>query len=88
MPGRPRRAGSTGAVCLQLYQPGVNPLNVQTYLQVLAGAPGLLSVSLPDVNLVGAPGTVALNRRCAVTSWRPAADRPRPVADVSANRSC
>ena len=43
------------AVCLQLYQPGVNPLNVQTYLQVLAGAPGLLSVSLPDVNLVGAP---------------------------------
>jgi hypothetical protein len=43
------------AVCLQLYQPGVNPLNVQTYLQVLAGAPGLLSVSLPDINLVGAP---------------------------------
>jgi hypothetical protein len=25
------------------------------YLQILAGAPGLLSVSLPDVNLVGAP---------------------------------
>jgi hypothetical protein len=47
------RIGRT--VCLRLYQPGVNPLNVQNYLQVLAGAPGLLSVSLPDVNLVGAP---------------------------------
>ncbi|MDT4903343.1 MAG: hypothetical protein QOH52_1359, partial [Pseudonocardiales bacterium] len=30
-------------------------LNVNMYLQILAGAPGLLSVSLPDVNLVGAP---------------------------------
>jgi hypothetical protein len=43
------------AVCTQLYQPGVDPANAQMYLQILAGAPGLLSVSLPDVNLVGAP---------------------------------
>jgi hypothetical protein len=42
-------------VCRQLYQPGVDPANVQTYLQLLAVAPGLLSVSTPDVNLVGAP---------------------------------
>jgi hypothetical protein len=46
-------------LCLQLYQPGVNPLNVQNYLQILAGAPGLLSVSLPDSNLVGAPEVAA-----------------------------
>jgi hypothetical protein len=43
------------AVCLQLYQPGVNPLNVQNYLQMLAAAPGLLAVDLPGFNLVGAP---------------------------------
>jgi hypothetical protein len=43
------------SVCFSLYQPGVNPLNVQMYLQVLAGAPGLLSVSTPGFNLVGAP---------------------------------
>ena len=41
--------------CLQLYQPGVDPLNVSTYLQVLAAAPGLLAVNLPDVNVVGVP---------------------------------
>jgi hypothetical protein len=42
-------------VCLRGYQPGVNPLNVQNYLQLLAAAPGLLSVSIPDANLIGAP---------------------------------
>lgn len=41
------------SVCLQLYQPGVDPLNVQNYLQVLSAAPGLISVPLPNVNLVG-----------------------------------
>jgi hypothetical protein len=54
VPGRVSRG-----VCFSLYQPGVNPLNVQNYLQVLAGAPGLLSVSLPDFNLVGAPEVAA-----------------------------
>ena len=43
------------SVCHELYQPGVDPLHVQTYLQVLAAAPGLLSVSTPDLNVVGAP---------------------------------
>jgi hypothetical protein len=40
-------------VCLQLYHPGVDVLNLQNYLQVLSGAPGLASVPLPYVNLVG-----------------------------------
>jgi triacylglycerol esterase/lipase EstA (alpha/beta hydrolase family) len=52
-PAQPQRVNRS--VCLQIVQPGVNPLNVAMYLQVLAGAPGLLSVPLPDVNLVGAP---------------------------------
>jgi hypothetical protein len=43
------------SVCTKFYQPGVDPANAQTYLQILAAAPGLLSVSLPDANLVGAP---------------------------------
>ncbi|AXT85187.1 lipase [Aeromicrobium sp. A1-2] len=41
------------SVCLQLYHPGVDPLNLQNVLQVLSGAPGLASVPLPFVNLVG-----------------------------------
>jgi hypothetical protein len=49
-PGRISRG-----VCLQLYQPGVNPLNVQSYLQILRAVPGLLAVDVPYVNLVGAP---------------------------------
>jgi hypothetical protein len=43
------------SVCRQIYQPGVDPASAQTYLQTLAAAPGLLSVSTPDFNLVGAP---------------------------------
>ncbi|MEV7396761.1 lipase [Aeromicrobium sp. NPDC092404] len=50
-PAKPSRISPS--VCLQLYQPGVNPLNVQTYLKVLSGAPGLISVPLPNINLVG-----------------------------------
>jgi hypothetical protein len=42
-------------VCLQLVQPGVNPLDAQMYLQLLAAAPGLLAVDVPFVNAVGAP---------------------------------
>ena len=40
---------------MQVYQPGVDPANVQNYLQVLAAAPGLLTVSLPGVPLVDVP---------------------------------
>ncbi len=43
------------SVCLRLYHPGVDPLNVAMYLSILSGAPGLASVSLPNINLVGAP---------------------------------
>jgi hypothetical protein len=52
-PADPARIGP--AVCLRLYQPGVNPLDVNMYLQLLAAAPGLLGVAVPDVNAVGAP---------------------------------
>lgn len=57
------------SVCATIYQPGVNPLNLQTYLQILSGAPGLISVPLPNINLVGveeAPREPAL--RCYVTA--------------------
>ena len=52
-PADPSRIGR--ASCSKLYQPGVDPTNVQTYLQTLAAAPGLLAVSVPFVNVVGAP---------------------------------
>jgi len=51
-PAEPARISHS--VCRRLYQPGVNPLNVQTYLQVLEALPGLGTVVLP-FNLVGAP---------------------------------
>jgi hypothetical protein len=41
--------------CLRLYQPGVSPLDLNVPLQVLAAAPGLLAVDVPDVNLLGIP---------------------------------
>ncbi|NRQ50348.1 lipase family alpha/beta hydrolase [Aeromicrobium stalagmiti] len=50
-PAKPSRIARS--TCLKLYHPGVDLLNLQNYLQVLAGAPGLLSVPLPSVNLVG-----------------------------------
>jgi len=43
------------AVCSQLFQPGVNPLNAAMYLQILAALPGLAAVDVPGVNIVGAP---------------------------------
>lgn len=47
------------SVCLQVYQPGVNPLTAQTYLQVLAAAPGLLAVDVPEANALGIPEVAA-----------------------------
>lgn len=41
--------------CGKLFHPGVNPANVGMYLSILSGAPGLASVPLPYINLVGAP---------------------------------
>jgi hypothetical protein len=52
-PAKPARIDPQ--VCNQVYQPGVDPSNAQTYLQTLAAAPGLLSVTTPDANIVGAP---------------------------------
>jgi hypothetical protein len=43
------------SVCSQLYQPGVDPLDVNTYVQILSSAPGLGAVDVPAENLVGAP---------------------------------
>jgi len=55
------------AVCRQVYQPYVDPATVDTYLQPLQAIPGLLGVSTPDVNLVGAPEVAAEPRlRCYV----------------------
>jgi hypothetical protein len=54
-PGPAQRSRISKKVCIQLYQPGVDPINVQTYLEPLAAAPGLLTVSLPGVPLVDVP---------------------------------
>jgi hypothetical protein len=63
-PARPSRIARS--VCTKVYQPGVDPANVQTYLQTLQAAPGLIAVSTP-VNLVGAPEVSAEPRlRCYV----------------------
>lgn len=54
-------------VCQQTYQPGVDPLYAQSYLQILAALPGLLAVSTPNFNAVGAPEVEAEPRlRCYV----------------------
>jgi hypothetical protein len=47
------------SVCVQLVQPGVNPLTVNTYLQLLGAVPGLAGVATPGSNLVGAPEVAA-----------------------------
>jgi hypothetical protein len=56
-PARPSRISR--AVCQQEYQPGVDPASVQTYLQPLLAAPGLLAVNIPGINLVGVPEVAA-----------------------------
>ncbi len=52
-PAQPARVDRS--VCRQVYQPGVDPANVDMYLQLLAAQPGLLGVITPNVNLVGVP---------------------------------
>jgi hypothetical protein len=44
-PANVARVAREPGLCSKLYMPGVNPLEVNTYLQILAGAPGLLSVA-------------------------------------------
>src|SRR4051794_30892331 len=54
-------------VCLRLYQPGVNPLSAQAYLQMLSALPNLAFVPVPFANLVGAPELAAEPKlRCYV----------------------
>jgi hypothetical protein len=57
-PGPAQPSRISRAVCLQPFQPYADVTNVRTALEVLAAAPGLLTVSLP-VNLVGAPMVAA-----------------------------
>jgi hypothetical protein len=54
-PGPADPARVPRSVCAQVYMPGVDPLTVNTYLQILAAAPGLLAVPVGGVNLVGVP---------------------------------
>jgi hypothetical protein len=66
-PAKPSRIGT--ASCLQLYQPGVNPTNVAMYIQLLSAVPGLSSVVVPDISLVGAPEVAAEPKlRCYTTA--------------------
>ena len=85
-PGAAPRASPRRCAC-SCTSPGVNPLNVATYLQMLAGAPGLIGVSTarrqPGRRARGAGRAAAALLRAGVgllTSGR-------PVVDVSANRS-
>jgi hypothetical protein len=51
--GPARVARIPSSVCSQVVMPGVDPTNVNTYVQILAGAPGLLAVATPGFNVVG-----------------------------------
>jgi hypothetical protein len=52
-PARPGRIDRS--VCLRLYQPGVNPLNVDTLIQPLEAIPTLFSTPIPGVVLIDVP---------------------------------
>jgi triacylglycerol esterase/lipase EstA (alpha/beta hydrolase family) len=54
-PADPRRVPAT--VCQQVYQPGIDPANPDNYLQPAQLLPAIVSIVVPDVNLVGAPET-------------------------------
>ena len=51
-PAKPARIDPS--VCSQVYQPGVDPTNAQTFIQAFLALPGLAAVTTPNVNLVGA----------------------------------
>jgi hypothetical protein len=54
-PGPAQPSRISRRVCTQVLQPGVDPLKMQMYLSILAAAPGLLAVNIPNLNIVGAP---------------------------------
>lgn len=65
-PAQPSRVPR--ATCLRLLQPGVSILNVGMYLKLLSAAPGLASVPLPNVSLVGVqPVPAEPQLRCYAT---------------------
>jgi hypothetical protein len=47
------------SACLALYQPGVDPLNAQNYLQMLSATFTLAATAMPDGNLAGIPDVPA-----------------------------
>lgn len=69
-PAKPSRVDP--AVCQQAYQPGIDPANPDNYLQPAQLAPAIVSILVPDVNLVGAPETpTEPPLRCYVFAVRP-----------------
>ncbi|MGZ6826319.1 MAG: esterase/lipase family protein [Mycobacteriales bacterium] len=56
-PGPAAPARVPASVCTQVYQPGIDPANAQNYLQPAQLAPSIISILVPDVNVVGAPET-------------------------------
>jgi hypothetical protein len=69
-PANPRRVPAT--VCDEHWQPGIDPANPDNYLQPAMLAPAIVSIVVPDVNLVGAPETAQEPPlRCYVFAVRP-----------------
>jgi hypothetical protein len=69
-PANPRRVPAS--VCQQHWQPGIDPANPDNYLQPAMLAPAIVSIVVPDVNLVGAPETAQEPPlRCYVFTVRP-----------------
>ena len=52
-PANPKRIPSS--VCNEVYQPGIDPTNPDDYLQPAQLVPAIVSIVVPDVNVVGAP---------------------------------
>jgi triacylglycerol esterase/lipase EstA (alpha/beta hydrolase family) len=56
-PGPAIPAHVPASVCNEVYQPGIDPANAQNYLQPVQLVPAIVSIVVPDANLVGAPET-------------------------------
>jgi len=86
-PADPKRISS--AVCSEPYMPGVDPLNAQTYLQGLAGAPGLISVAVGPLSTYTAGAPVLHSPpplACYVSATCRGADAPKLLVDDWARR--
>lgn len=67
------------AVCLQQYQPGVDPANAENYIAALRLAPGFTGL-LPGVNVVGAP---EVDREPSLRCYVFAVGCPQPATVVT-----